>query len=131
MNNYGRSARFMPASSYFPGRLLLAIVCATLIARSVLAENPSQQPAADSAPVTPSSTPTADDIAHWIKDLTSDAFSLRQEAAARLLSAGMAARQSLRELAEGSDPESRAAARRLIALIDRSEFRRRLDAFAA
>ena len=35
------------------------------------------------------------------------------------------------KLAEGPDPETRAAARRLISLIDRSEFHRRLEAFAA
>ena len=44
---------------------------------------------------------------------------------------GSAARQPLLELADGTDPETRASARRLVALIDRSEFRRRLDAFAA
>ena len=43
----------------------------------------------------------------------------------------MAGREQLLEVVEGPDPEKRAAARRLIALIDRSEFRRRLDAFAA
>ncbi len=93
------------------------------------------EPAASSKPptetVSDSSGATKDDVAHWIKDLSSDAFSLRQEAATRLLAAGSIAHDSLRQLAEGPDPETRASARRLIALIDRSEFRRRLDAFAA
>jgi hypothetical protein len=43
----------------------------------------------------------------------------------------MAARAALVDLSDGPDPETRAAARRLVALIDRTEFRRSLDAFAA
>ncbi len=43
----------------------------------------------------------------------------------------MSARQPLLALINGPDPETRAAARRLIALIDHSEFHRRLEAFAA
>ena len=37
----------------------------------------------------------------------------------------------LLEIVDGPDPETRAAARRLVSLIDRSEFHRRLEAFAA
>jgi hypothetical protein len=43
----------------------------------------------------------------------------------------MSAREPLRAVADGPDPETRAAARRLVALIDQSEFHRRLEAFAA
>jgi hypothetical protein len=95
----------------------------------------AENPPAASDPTNNSTTthpePTQADVARWIKDLGSEAFSLRQDAAARLLSAGSIAREPLRELADGIDPETRTSARRLIALIDRSEFRRRLEAFAA
>jgi hypothetical protein len=104
-------------------------VAASILLRNSSAETPPPAPPASTA--NSSSNPNQDDIAHWIKDLSSDAFSLRQEAAVRLLAAGAAARPPLIELAAGSDPETRAAARRLVALIDRSEFRRRLEAFAA
>jgi hypothetical protein len=43
----------------------------------------------------------------------------------------MPARRPLLTVVEGPDPEVRAAARRLVSLIDQSEFHRRLDAFAA
>jgi hypothetical protein len=69
-------------------------------------------------------------IGLWIDQLNHDAFPVRQAAAEQLLDAGMPARRPLLEVAEGPDPEIRAAARRLIALIDRSEFHRRLEAFA-
>jgi hypothetical protein len=52
-------------------------------------------------------------------------------AAKQLLTAGIAARAPLSEASEGPDPETRAAARRLVALIDKSEFNHRLEAFAA
>jgi len=71
------------------------------------------------------------DIQRWIADLGNDAYPVRQQAADRLLAAGAAARTALVTLADGPDPETRTAARRLVALIDRSEFQRRLDAFAA
>jgi hypothetical protein len=76
-------------------------------------------------------TPTPEVIRQWIAELSHDAYSVRQRAAERLLTAGMTAREPLLELADGTDPETRAAARRLVALIDRSEFHRRLEAFAA
>jgi hypothetical protein len=78
-----------------------------------------------------SHTPTPDDINRWIAELSHDAFTVRQAAAARLLAAGMAARDALLAIADGPEPETRAAARRLVALIDQSEFNRRLEAFAA
>lgn len=122
-----------PAAAILPARpalwLLVAFVAASILLRSSSAEPPAT---ASPAPVTKApSNPSKDEIAQSIKDLSSDAFSLRQEAAARLLAAGAAARPSLIELASGSDPETRTAARRLVALIDRSEFRRQLEAFAA
>ena len=73
----------------------------------------------------------ADDIHKWIDELSHDAFTVRQAAAARLLAAGTPARDALLAVADGPDPETRAAARRLVALIDRTEFNRRLEAFAA
>ncbi len=72
-----------------------------------------------------------DDISRWIDELGHDAFTVRQAAASRLLAAGMSAREPLRAIVDGPDPEKRAAARRLVALIDQSEFHRRLEAFAA
>jgi hypothetical protein len=69
-------------------------------------------------------------IGQWIEQLDHDSYAIRQAAAEQLLNAGMPARGPLLEVAEGPDPETRAAARRLVALIDRTEFHRRLDAFA-
>jgi hypothetical protein len=69
-------------------------------------------------------------IAHWIDQLNHDAYPVRQAAAEQLLHSGMPARDPLLQVADGPDPETRAAARRLVALIDRSEFHRRLEAFA-
>ena len=64
-------------------------------------------------------------------NLGHDAFTVRQAAASQLLAAGMSAREPLLAIVDGPDPERRAAARRLVALIDQSEFHRRLEAFAA
>lgn len=75
--------------------------------------------------------PPLKEITRWVDELSDDSYAVRQEAAARLLAAGMPARDQLLQIVEGPDPETRAAARRLISLIDRSEFHRRLEAFAA
>jgi hypothetical protein len=75
--------------------------------------------------------PTAEEIGRWIGQLGDDSYIVRQTAADRLLAAGVAARPALLEVADGPDPETRAAARRLVALIDRADFNRRLQAFAA
>ena len=77
------------------------------------------------------STATQPEIDRWIAELGSDSYPIRQSAAEQLLAAGMSARNALIQLADGADPETRAAARRLVSLIDRTEFRRSLDAFAA
>jgi hypothetical protein len=122
------------AESFACDRLIAiaAFVAICALGAACNAENPadpSDSPPNDSRTI--HAEPTKADVAQWIKDLSSDAFSLRQDAAARLLSAGSIAREPLRQLADGTDPETRASARRLIALIDRSEFRHRLEAFAA
>ena len=93
----------------------------------------SVQRAETAAKTLPASTtpPTLKEITRWVKELSDDSYAVRQEAAARLLAAGMPARDQLLQIVEGPDPETRAAARRLISLIDRSEFHRRLEAFAA
>jgi hypothetical protein len=75
--------------------------------------------------------PTAERINHWIENLNHDEFTVRKSAAEQLLAAGTAAREPLAKLIDGPEPESRAAARRLVALIDRTDFQRRLEAFAA
>jgi hypothetical protein len=67
----------------------------------------------------------------WIEQLNHDTYALRQAAAEKLLEAGASAREPLLALIDDPDPETRAAARRLVALIDRTEFQRRLDAFAS
>lgn len=123
-------------------RLLPDFARLLVVVASILALAASQsvaQPANDAKPASPAtptalpslSKPTPDDIKRWITDLSHDSYSVRQNAGTQLLTAGMTARGPLVDLANGPDPETRAAARRLIALIDRSEFRRRLDAFAA
>jgi hypothetical protein len=76
-------------------------------------------------------TPTDEEIDQWIEQLGDDVYTVRQSAADRLLEAGAAARGPLLTVSDGPDPEVRAAARRLVALIDESEFQRRLTAFAA
>lgn len=96
----------------------------------------SQEPEPKAATATrtlPASTspPTLKEITRWVNELSDDSYAVRQEAAARLLAAGMPARVQLLQIVEGPDPETRVAARRLISLIDRSEFHRRLEAFAA
>ncbi len=109
----------------------IALSCAAVFANRSAAENPRGANPPAAAPAPPAAAPTPDDVLRWIKDLGHDAFAVRQAAASHLLSAGMVARRPLLELADGPDPETRAAARRLVALIDRTEFRRRLEAFAA
>jgi hypothetical protein len=70
-------------------------------------------------------------IQRWIGELTHDSYPVRKEAGERLLGAGRAAREKLLAAAESPDPELRAAAQRIASLIEMTEFRRRLDAFAA
>jgi hypothetical protein len=72
-----------------------------------------------------------EDIGRWIGELGNESYTVRQTAASQLLAAGISAREPLAAVADGPDPETRAAARRLVALIDHSEFHRRLEAFAA
>jgi hypothetical protein len=78
-----------------------------------------------------SKTAAVEEIQSWIEQLAHDDYPMRQAAAEKLLDAGAAAREPLLALVEDPDPETRAAARRLVALIDRTEFERRLEAFAA
>ncbi len=117
-------------------RALRAVLCmlAVFSASSdpfpaVAQERPQPAVAADSTSARFAATD--EQISHWIGDLSHDAFAVRQAAAAQLLAAGTSARQQLLGIIDGPDPETRAAARRLVALIDQSEFHRRLEAFAA
>ena len=82
-----------------------------LIAAPLAAEPPTDTKAGDSIPAP--SPPSADDITRWVRDLGNDSYSVRQEANTQLQAAGMAAREPLAKLAQGADPETRAAARRL------------------
>ena len=106
-----------------------AVLLASWIAPPSQAEKPGSIPA-KAAAINPKAA-TAEDIGQWIAQLSDDAFPVRQAAASRLLAAGTPAREALLAIAEGPDPETRAAAKRLVALIDRTEFNRRLEAFAA
>ncbi len=110
--------------------LPIVAAVATLISICVVAQEPASLVVATER-VTPPSPATPDEISRWIDELGHNAFTVRQAAATRLLSAGMSAREPLLAIVDGPDPETRAAARRLVSLIDKSEFHRRLDAFAA
>jgi hypothetical protein len=104
-----------------------------LIPIRLSAEEPAGPPtnASDTAATIDTIPPTAEQIDEWIGKLSHDTFTVRQAAASRLLQAGLPAREPLSAVVDGPDPETRAAARRLVALIDQSEFQRRLEAFAA
>jgi hypothetical protein len=117
-------------NSFTFGRVVLyALLLATAAWSELAADEPSRK-SAKPAVSTPRSA-TLEDIRKWITQLSDDAFTVRQAASARLLAAGTPARDALVTVADGPDPESRAAAQRLVALIDRTEFNRRLEAFAA
>jgi hypothetical protein len=110
-------------------RAFAASLLAMLVANGITAEEPDAKPDKPATAVRTGAAP--EDVQKWIAQLSDDAFPIRQSAAARLLAAGSPARDALVVVAEGPDPEARAAARRLVALIDRTEFNRRLEAFAA
>lgn len=113
--------------------LVVAVLFALRPSTQLDAEQPKEEPVTK-PPKTASLNPkaaTPDDIHKWIDELSHDAFTVRQAAASRLLAAGTPARDALVAVVDGPDPETRAAARRLVALIDRTEFHRRLEAFAA
>jgi HEAT repeat protein len=111
------------------GLCVLAVFVATTTLRAY-AEEPVKQATAV-VHASPAEVASPDDVARWIEELGDNTYTVRQAAAARLLSAGMPAREALLEVVDGPDPETRSAARRLVALIDQSEFHRRLEAFAA
>ncbi len=127
-----------------PGRVVAQSILAIVLAAATIvfwsrltpfatAEEPGStaKPAGKTELPPSPKAPSAEEIRKWIADLSHDEYAERHKAAELLLATGMAARQPLLEIAEGTDPEARAAARRLVALIDRSEFHRRLEAFAA
>lgn len=112
-------------------RALRVVVCvaALLVTSPILAEETTPPPAERAPAVSKFASP--EDVQTWIKQLSDDSYTVRQAAAERLLHAGMPARHALIAVADGPDPESRASARRLIALIDRTAFNQQLEAFAA
>jgi len=75
-------------------------------------------------------TPSINDVDLWIVQLGDDSYTVRQGAADRLAAGGLPARAALARVVDGPDPEIRAAARRLVVLIDDTEFNRRLAEFA-
>jgi hypothetical protein len=105
--------------------------CCTCRPNSAAAEESSQPIAARQQTAPPNAKRRSVQIAHWIEELGHDAYPVRQAAAEHLLSAGPSARKPLVAIADNPDPETRAAARRIVALIDRTEFERQLEAFAA
>jgi hypothetical protein len=113
----------------FPGRL--AAIEALLIATGTWAGAVAEEREVKPVTVEVRVSEADPDIQTLIGQLSDDEFAVRQAAAERLLSAGTPARAALVVVAGGPDPEARAAARRLVALIDRTDFNRRLEAFAA
>jgi hypothetical protein len=117
--------------------LLTALVCvlANLWASGGISGALAEEAAPPAgAAATASATPSirsSDEIGRWVVELGHDVFTVRQRAASRLLAAGILAREPLLSIVDGPDPETRASARRLVALIDQTEFHRRLEAFAA
>jgi hypothetical protein len=109
---------------------VFAVFLAVVVPIHVAAEEPARL-VATTQKLTPASVASPDEISRWIDELGHDAFTVRQSAASQLLAAGMSAREPLMAVVDGPDPERRAAARRLVALIDQSEFHRKLEAFAA
>ena len=109
-------------------RLLLALVIAWIVQPSAHGLRADEPTAAAPAAAAPASD---EQIDRWIEQLSDDSYVVRQTAADQLLNAGMAARDALVRVSNGPDPETRAAARRLVVLIDRTEFGRCLSAFAA
>jgi hypothetical protein len=113
------------------GGLLACALSTSLVA------GPPDQPSDHNtagAPATPSTEPvppTANQLAEWIGQLGHSSYAIRQSAAERLMAAGAVARDALSKESDSPDPETRAAARRIIALIDTSEANRRLAEFAA
>lgn len=75
--------------------------------------------------------PTADQIDGWIVELGDNSYQVRKAAADHLAAGGLTAREALARVADGTDPEVRSTARRLLAVIDDSEFNRALAEFAA
>ncbi|MEX2310090.1 MAG: hypothetical protein WD738_21135 [Pirellulales bacterium] len=142
MPSFHRLSDIRHSAAAHAGRRLLASCCLlSVITFAFFAPQPASgqetaekiaQPSAQSSETAAAfEFPTTEQLDRWIAELSHDAFTIRQAAASRLLAAGMSARAPLVAVAEGPDPETRAAARRLVSLIDQSEFHRRLEAFAA
>ena len=110
---------------------MVVVLACLLVPIRLAAEESPPTDASGSAATIDTVAPTVEQIDKWIGELSHDEFTVRQSASARLLEAGMSARGPLSAVVDGPDPETRAAARRLVALIDQSEFHRRLEAFAA
>jgi hypothetical protein len=98
----------------FGATLLVGLACASSSPPSVIAE-----------------TPATAEVEKWVHQLGDDDYLVRKEAADRLAATGSAARAALARVADGADPEIRSTARRLLTLIDDTEFNRRLSEFAS
>jgi hypothetical protein len=114
------------------GDVAVWLVLLSLVPRLAAQEPPTQSLSeANRSARFQSVAPAPEDIHKWIEELSHDTFAVREAAASQLLAAGTPARDALQSIVNGPDPEARAAARRLVVLIDRTEFARRLEAFAA
>jgi hypothetical protein len=114
-------------------RLSVLVIIASLVqsAKQSAAQESLIRLAESAAAPSPEASDSSQAIPVWIEQLSDDVYALRHSAAEKLLEAGASAREPLLALVDDPDPETRAAARRLVALIDRTEFQRRLDAFAS
>jgi hypothetical protein len=113
--------------------LVAAISAIPLMAQPpVSAVHHSEESAQDAVQLADSfPPPSTEQIAEWIGQLGHNSYAIRHLAAERLASAGLAARDALIKEIDSPDPETRAAARRIVTLIDESEANRRLAEFAA
>jgi len=75
--------------------------------------------------------PDAQRTAQLITDLGAENFAVRQRASRELVTLGISVREALEQAAAGPDAEVRVRARAVLASIRESDFRARLDAFAA
>ncbi len=73
----------------------------------------------------------AERIGELIRDLGSDEFAVRERATRELLGLGITARNWLEQAVNDTDAEVRARARGILAAVSESDFRDRLEAFAA
>jgi hypothetical protein len=88
----------------------------------------AQEPAA-TAPPAKAPAATAEQIAHWIRQLGDDSFLVREDATRSLIAAGAPAEVSVKAALETHDPEVRYRALKILREIDRGQLAQRRAAF--